>query len=59
MTTDCDVKTGTQEIRVVTGKFGLGVQNDVEQRLNADIANANVKNGNSNSVLGLQNHWEQ
>ena len=28
-----EVKVGSQEIPGVTGKFGLGVQNEAEQRL--------------------------
>ena len=30
---DCNAKVGSQEIPVVTGKFGLGVQNEAGQRL--------------------------
>ena len=30
---DWNAKVGSQEIHVVTGKFGLGVQNEVGQRL--------------------------
>ena len=30
---DLDAKVGSQEIRGVTGKFGLGVQNEAGQRL--------------------------
>ena len=30
---DCNAKAGSQEIPGVTGKFGLGVQNEAEQRL--------------------------
>ena len=30
---DCNAKVGSQEIPGVTGKFGLGVQNEAEQRL--------------------------
>ena len=30
---DWNVKVGSQEIREVTGKFGLGVQNEAGQRL--------------------------
>ena len=30
---DWNAKVGSQEIPVVTGKFGLGVQNEGEQRL--------------------------
>ena len=30
---DWNAKVGSQEIHGVTGKFGLGVQNEVEQRL--------------------------
>ena len=33
ITRDWDAKIGSQEIPGVTGKFGLGVQNDVGQRL--------------------------
>ena len=31
---DWNAKVGSQEIPGVTGKFGLGVQNEAEQRLN-------------------------
>ena len=30
---DCNAKVGSQEIPGVTGKFGLGVQNEAGQRL--------------------------
>ena len=30
---DCNAKVGSQEIRGVTGKFGLGVQNEAGQKL--------------------------
>ena len=30
---DCNAKVGSQEIPAVTGKFGLGVQNEAGQRL--------------------------
>ena len=30
---DCNAKVGSQETPGVTGKFGLGVQNEAEQRL--------------------------
>ena len=30
---DCNAKVGSQETPEVTGKFGLGVQNETEQRL--------------------------
>ena len=30
---DCNAKVGSQETPVVTGKFGLGVQNEAGQRL--------------------------
>ena len=30
---DWNAKVGSQEISRVTGKFGLGIQNDAEQRL--------------------------
>ena len=32
---DCNAKVGSQEIPGVTGKFGLGVQNEAGQRLTA------------------------
>ena len=32
ITGDCNVKVGSQEITGVTGKFGLGVQNEAGQR---------------------------
>ena len=31
---DWNAKVGSQEIPGVTGKFGLGIQNEAEQRLN-------------------------
>ena len=30
---DCNAKVGSQELPGVTAKFGLGVQNEAEQRL--------------------------
>ena len=30
---DCNAKVGSQEIPGVTGKFGLGIQKEAEQRL--------------------------
>ena len=30
---DCNAKVGSQKITGVTGKFGLGVQNEAEERL--------------------------
>ena len=33
ITGDCNKKVGSQETLGVTGKFGLGVQNEAEQRL--------------------------
>ena len=33
ITRDWNVKVGSQEIHGVTGKFGLGEQNEAEQRL--------------------------
>ena len=30
---DCNAKVGSQETPGVTGKFGLGIQNEVRQRL--------------------------
>ena len=33
MVGDCNAKVGSQEIPGVTGKFGLGVQNEAGQRL--------------------------
>ena len=51
MTRDWNAKVGSQEIPEVTGKFGLGVQNEAGQRLiefcqeNAlDIANTRSNN---------------
>ena len=33
ITGDCNAKAGNQEITRITGKFGLRVQNEAEQRL--------------------------
>ena len=33
ITEDCNLQVGSQEIPGVTGKFGLGVQNEAGQRL--------------------------
>ena len=39
---DCNAKVGSQEIPGVTGKFGLGVQNEAVQRLTVCQENALV-----------------
>ena len=57
---DWNAKVGSQEIPGVTGKFGLGVQNEAGQRLiefcqeNAQvIANTSSNNTSSNNTLNM------
>ena len=57
---DWNAKLGSQEIPGVTGKFGLGVQNEAGQRLiefcqeNAQvIANTSSNNTSSNNTLNM------
>ena len=52
---DCNAKVGSQEIPEITGNFGLGVQNEAEQRLTEFCQEKNwynklVHTGKANTV---------
>ena len=50
ITGDSNAKAGSQEITGVTGKFGLGVQNEPGQRL-IDFCQENALTGQSKHLL--------